>query len=253
MLEMPVMKWSKVFMFFITAAAGVLLAASVYSEAAGGRWNWSIISTAIMLLAVGAFFLQFERSKVTAKEIALISTLAALAALGRVPFAAIPGVQPTTFMVIISGYVFGAQAGFMVGAIAALVSNIFLGQGPWTPWQMFAWGLAGASACLLQKVRPNINGLELAVFAGAWGFIFNWIVNIWMWTSFVYPLTLESFILTCINGIWFDILHATGNVFFSITFGVMAIKILCRFKTRLKVSYLPAEYAGELGKEDGNA
>lgn len=171
------MKWSKVSLFLILVLIGILLGVGMHlnmlSDVTMNEWNWSIVSTAIMLLAVGAFFLQFERSKATSKEIALISTLAALAALGRVPFAVIPSVQPTTFIVIISGYVFGAQAGFMVGAIAALVSNIFLGQGPWTPWQMFAWGLAGASAHLLRRVRPDVKGLELAVFAGAWGFIFN--------------------------------------------------------------------------------
>lgn len=208
--------------------------------------SWAFISTMIMLLAVAAFFWRYERSGITSKEIALISTLAALAAMGRVPFAVIPSVQPTTFIVIITGYVFGAQAGFMVGAIAALVSNMFLGQGPWTPWQMFAWGLAGASAHLLQKARPKIKGFELAVFAGVWGFLFNWIVNIWMWVAFVFPLTFESFILTYAKAIWFDVLHAAGNIVFSLSFGTALIKILTRFRGKLKVSYLPVRHIEEM-------
>jgi hypothetical protein len=65
---------------------------------------------------------------------------------GRIPFAALPGVQPTSFLVMVSGLVFGPQAGFMIGAMAALASNFFLGQGPWTPWQMLGWGLMGMSA-----------------------------------------------------------------------------------------------------------
>ena len=75
--------------------------------------------------------------------IALVATLAAMAALGRVAFAALPNVKPTTDIVLIAGYVLGGAPGFMVGAVAALVSNLFFGQGPWTPWQMVGWGGVG--------------------------------------------------------------------------------------------------------------
>ncbi|MGH2840982.1 MAG: ECF transporter S component, partial [Solirubrobacteraceae bacterium] len=87
----------------------------------------------------------------SASELALIGALAGIAAAGRVLFAAVPGVQPVTVIAVAAGAALGARAGMAVGATAALVSNLFLGQGPWTPWQMLGWagcGLAGALARL---------------------------------------------------------------------------------------------------------
>lgn len=78
--------------------------------------------------------------KIRAREIVMIAVLATIAAVSRVPFAPLPSVQPTSFVVIVAALVLGPEAGFMIGSTAALVSNFFLGQGPWTPWQMFCWG-----------------------------------------------------------------------------------------------------------------
>ena len=85
-------------------------------------------------------FAWYERTHPSTRVLALVATLAAMAALGRVAFAALPNVKPTTDIVLIAGYVLGGAPGFMVGAIAALASNLFFGQGPWTPWQMVALG-----------------------------------------------------------------------------------------------------------------
>ena len=71
------------------------------------------------------------------------ATLAALAVLGRIAFAPVPNVKPTTDIVLLSGFVLGGAPGFAVGAVAALASNLFFAQGPWTPWQMAAWGAVG--------------------------------------------------------------------------------------------------------------
>lgn len=98
--------------------------------------NWEIFAALLLLAALGIFFASFEGNKVSSREVGVIAVLAALAAVSRVPFAPIAGLQPTTFLVMVSGYVFGARSGFMVGAIAALASNFFMGQGPWTPFQM---------------------------------------------------------------------------------------------------------------------
>ena len=83
--------------------------------------------------------------------LALVATLAALAALGRIAFAPIPNVKPTTDIVLLTGYALGGAPGFAVGAVAALASNVFFGQGPWTPWQMCAWGVVGVGGALLAR------------------------------------------------------------------------------------------------------
>lgn len=164
--------------------------------------------------------------------------MASLAAVSRVPFAAIMSVQPTTFIVMITGYVFGAPTGFMVGAIAALVSNFFLGQGPWTPWQMFCWGLCGVMAGLLAGRQKKYKFYSFILLAGLCGYFYGWIMNLWHWLGFVYPLTLRTFMATYAAGFVFDSLHAMGNVIFSVLLGKAFYQILMRFKVKFSVEYL---------------
>ncbi|TCO71479.1 ECF transporter S component [Marinisporobacter balticus] len=201
--------------------------------------NYGVISVSILLISFICIFVSYERQSISVKEISLIATLSALAGVSRVPFAAIPNVQPTTFLVIISGYVFGPGFGFMVGGIATLASNVFLGQGPWTPWQMLAWGLAGFSGGILRKFFKNPSRLLLGIFAFCWGFLFDYIMNLWHWLAFVYPLTVQSFIVTYINSFYFDLMHAVGNFTFAYLFGKDFINILSRFKDRIHYTEIP--------------
>jgi len=198
--------------------------------------NWGVIATILVILTTVAFFFEFEAAAVSSKEIALVAMLGTISAVLRVPFAAIPNVQPCTYLIICTGYVFGPVAGFTVGAITALVSNFFLGQGPWTLYQMIAWGLAGVSTGYLS--RFSMNTRLLVVFGILWGYLFGWITNIWFWTAFVYPLNLNTFILTQVNTIWFDTFHAIGNGIFLGILGMKTIAILQRFKRRFSVEYL---------------
>lgn len=195
--------------------------------------NWGILSGIILFLSLGLFFSVFEREKKTAKEISLIATLATLAAVSRVPFAVIMSVQPTTFIVMISGYVLGPHIGFIIGATAALVSNIFLGQGPWTPWQMMAWGFAGFSTGIVGLKIEKFRLSSFIIMAFLWGYLFGWIMNLWHWIGFVYPLNLKTFIATYIASFPFDTLHAVGNALFTILFGETIYKVLARYKKKI--------------------
>ena len=123
--------------------------------------NKGLLFVILIIIFLSAAVWLFERRRISAKEIAVISVLAGIAALGRVPFAVIPSAQPTTFIVIVSGYVFGCTAGLWVGMIAAVVSNMFLGQGPWTIMQMFSWGVCGLSAGILGKIFPQVAKVSL--------------------------------------------------------------------------------------------
>jgi energy-coupling factor transport system substrate-specific component len=166
----------------------------------------------------------------------MVAMLGTISAVARVPFAAIPSVQPCTFFIICSGYVFGPLAGFMVGAVTALVSHFFLGQGPWTPYQMLAWGLAGISAAYFRRLKPGKIGLIL--FGIAWGYFYGWIMNLWFWVSMAYPLTLKTFIAYQVTSVWFDTLHAVSNAVFLGLFGVKITGILERFKKRFHWSFV---------------
>lgn len=198
--------------------------------------NWGVLAAGLALLVCVALFFEFETAAASSKEIALVAMLGTISAVLRVPFAAIPNVQPCTYLIICSGYVFGSIAGFTVGAMTALVSNFFLGHGPWTLYQMIAWGLAGLSAGYLSKLRSNRT--LLIALGILWGYLYGFITNIWFWTAFVYPLTLQTFIVTQVNTIWFDTLHAIGNAIFLGFLGTRTVSVLNRFKERFSITFI---------------
>nr|WP_208984988.1 ECF transporter S component [Maledivibacter halophilus] len=186
------------------------------------------------------FFL-YQRKDISVKEISLVATLSALAGASRVPFAALANLQPTTFLVIISGYVFGPIFGFMVGAFSALISNSFLGHGPWTPWQMMAWGLAGLTAGILGKFMKKPSRLKLALFAFVWGFLFDYIMKLWHWLFLVYPLSLRSFLAMITTSFYFDLTHSIGNFGFTYILGKDFVNVLIRFKDRISYTQITTE------------
>lgn len=194
--------------------------------------NWGFGATIIIVMALVFLYLGFENSVVSTREIGVIAVLATVAAVGRVPLTFLPSVQATTFLVIVAGFVFGPRAGFMVGATAALVSNFFLGQGPWTPIQMLAWGLVGTSAGILGILIPNAGRIRMSIFSFVWGYAFGWLMNLWFWSCFVQPLTWSSFLATYAVSLPFDTLHALCNIAFYLIFGPHVIKILKRFRRK---------------------
>ncbi|MGI6487487.1 MAG: ECF transporter S component [Syntrophothermaceae bacterium] len=221
----------------IIIITGLLLAISLVPENPLHSINWALFSAIIVGLAIVAYFWHFESSTSTTGEIAFLATMASLAAISRIPFTVIMSLQPTTFVVMITGYVFGPQAGFMVGAAAALVSNFFLGQGPWTPWQMFCWGMCGVAAALLARRHETFSLPAFTVLAGLCGYLFGWVMNIWHWVGFIYPLTWTTFLATYAASFPFDTIHAAGNVVFSIIFGKAFYVILSRFRKKMTVRY----------------
>jgi len=213
-------------------AAGAFIIAALWPDA--DLLNWGVLAAVIAVLICLALFFEFEATATTSKEIALVAMLGTISAVLRVPFAAIPNVQPCTYIIICTGYVFGPIAGFTVGAMTALVSNFFLGHGPWTLYQMIAWGLAGLSAGYLSKLK--LNTAVLIVIGVVWGYLYGFITNIWFWTAFIYPLTLKTFLVTQLNTVWFDTLHAAGNAVFLGVLGAKTIAILRRFKERFSIA-----------------
>src|SRR5213078_749659 len=138
--------------FAVTAA----LAAATWAVLSPDDAALPLLLVAGALVVAGAAWL--ESGPGSSKELALIATLAAAAAAGRVLFAAIPNVQPVTVTAVVAGVALGPRAGASTGALAALVSNLYLGQGAYTPWQMIAWGacglLGGVGARVLRRRIP---------------------------------------------------------------------------------------------------
>src|SRR4029450_12893857 len=124
-------------------ACAAAVAAAAWVALAPAQSGLPLLLAAAGLLVAGAAWL--ETGPNASKEIVLVATLAAVAAAGRVLFVAVPGVQPVTVTTVASGAALGPRAGFATGALAALASNFFLGQGWWTPWQMLGWGACGVA------------------------------------------------------------------------------------------------------------
>ncbi len=102
----------------------------------------------IIVLTMAAFFLHFESRKPQARELVILAVLCALAVASRAAFIAVPHFKPMLAIVMLTGIAFGPEAGFLCGAISGFASNFIFGQGPWTPWQMFAYGIGGMLAGL---------------------------------------------------------------------------------------------------------
>ena len=105
--------------------------------------SWPLASLLVVGLVLAVGWLAYERARPSARMVAVVATLAAVAALGRDAFVALPDVKPITAITLAVGYALGPLPGFTVGALGMLASNVLLGQGPYTPWQMAAWGLVG--------------------------------------------------------------------------------------------------------------
>lgn len=195
-----------------------------------------VILSAVALLLVG--WAAWERGPGGPKMVALTATLGAATAAGRVLFAPIPSVKPVTTMCLVAGAALGARAGMAVGALAALISNAFLGQGPWTPAQMLLWGLVGASGALLRPATRRRVGL--AIVGGAWGFLFGWAMNLWFLATFGPDVSWAAFLAACVASAWFDVAHALGNVVFALVIGPALFRLLSRYAARVKVTVAPA-------------
>jgi energy-coupling factor transport system substrate-specific component len=190
-----------------------------------------------LLAAITLGLVAVETGPNRSRELALVAALAAAAAGGRVLFAAIPNVQPVTMMVAVAGVTLGTRAGLATGAAAALGSNAFLGQGPWTPWQMTGWGMVGVTAAMAAPLLRN--RLALALFGLAWGFLFDWFMDVWAWSSLGGGTT--SFFALVSTGIWFDVAHAAGNVILALVAGPTLIRMLDRYARKLHGTFVPLE------------
>ena len=191
-----------------------------------------LLSFIIIGIIMIPFFVRFEMRAITSREIVILAILAAIAAVSRVPFAPLPSVQPTSFVIMMAGLVFGAESGFIVGAVAAIVSNIFLGQGPWTPWQMYAWGMIGMTAGLLRNTWWMKKMWGKLLFGFVWGYLFGWFMNFWIIVGALEYFTWEYFIGIYVASIYFDLAHGLSNVFFLTVFSTSWLRILERFKRK---------------------
>jgi energy-coupling factor transport system substrate-specific component len=202
--------------------------------------SWQLGAFAVLFGALAGGFGWYERTRPDARIVALVATLAAFAALGRIAFAALPNVKPTTDIVLISGFALGPAPGFVVGALAGLTSNFFFGQGPWTPWQMAAWGATGLiGAGLGAATKQRLGRWPLALICAVAGFAFTATQDAGDWVTYSDHSVAQLGVYVG-KGLGFDAVHAAGCLVFALAFGPALARAIARFAARLQVSWRPA-------------
>ncbi len=197
--------------------------------------KYFVISLAIAVYCMLPFFLIFEGRKPQARELLTIAVLVAIAVAGRAAFFMVPSFKPVVAVTIISAVCFGAESGFLVGALSMLSSNMLFGQGPWTPWQMFAAGIIGFLAGILfQKGWLKACKISLCIYGFlATVFIYGGIMNPASLVMTSYAITKRNLLAIYMSGLPVDLVHASATVIFL----WIASKPMIEKLERIKVKY----------------
>jgi energy-coupling factor transport system substrate-specific component len=201
--------------------------------------SWPLASFLIVGVVLALGWLAYERGRPSARMVAVVGTLAAVAALGRDAFVALPDVKPITALTLVVGFSLGPLPGFSVGAIGMLASNFVLGQGPYTPWQMAAWGLVGlAGAALGALSGRRLGRVQLALACALAALGAKEVMNVYQWTLGA-SHTPAAFLAIAGTGLPFDLTDAAASLLFGLAFGPELARLLARMRSRMDVSWEP--------------
>ncbi len=201
----------------LLSAVPVVMGVALLSGAA----NAALLMMVVVTLVLALFFLGYEHGRPALRQIMPTLVLAALGAAGRILFAPIPDFKPLSAIAIIAGATLGPRNGFMVGALAAFTSNFFFGQGLWSPWQMYAWGVVGYMGGALARAgaledratdRPRVWALALMGLAS--GALYGLIINAYGVLGFVRPLTWAGALAYVAASLPFDAMHGVATALF---------------------------------------
>jgi len=203
--------------------------------------SWPLASFLLVGAVLALGWLAYERARPSARMVAVVATLAAVAALGRDAFVAVPDVKPITAMTIVVGYALGPLPGFSVGALGMLASNFVLGQGPYTPWQMAAWGLVGlAGAALGALSGRRLGRVQLALACGLAALGAKELMNVYQWTIGA-SHTPAALLALAGTGLPFDLTDTVASFLFGLAFAPELARLLARMRARMDVRWEPAE------------
>ena len=197
-----------------------------------GDRKYYFISVILVVLASIPFFISLEQKKTQTRDILLIAVMAALSVAGRLVFVLVPGFKPVAAITIIAGIYLGAEAGFLTGAFSAIVSNIFFGQGPWTPFQMFMWGIIGFIAGLLAKTGVMEKKIALILYGIFAGVLFSFGMDIWGVMSFTGIFSWQTYLAALTTAIPFTIMYALSNIVFLLILAKPIGEKLARIKKK---------------------
>lgn len=201
--------------------------------------GYYLTSICIIAVSIFIFLWSFEKRKPMTREIVTLAVMTALAVVGRLAFFMTPQVKPCAAIIIITGVMLGKQSGFLCGALTAFVSGFFFGQGPWTPWQMMAFGIIGFLSGVLFS-KKNIKYAYNKWIISIYGFLATFIIygfildtaTVFMYTDAPKP---ETFVVTYLSGILFNLIHAASTFVVLFLISNATIKKLERLKIKYKM------------------
>lgn len=212
--------------FLIGIPLVILLGVTVFKNS-----QYIIISLAVAVLACLPFFISFESKMQSSARIIIIAVMSALTVVGRIIFAAVPAFKPVTALVVITAMYFGSEAGFITGALSAIISNLYFGQGAWTPFQMFTWGLIGLIAGFLSKPLKK-SKLFLCIYGIFSGVIFSLIMDVFSTVWLDGTFNLKRYLTLIASAVPFTVIYAVSNVIFLLLLAKPIGKKLERVKTK---------------------
>lgn len=218
-------EFSKILKLLIVTGTFVVLAIIFTSK------RWAFISCSIAAMVCGIVFLRFENKRVKAGYAVMLSAFTALSVAGRFIFAFIPGFKPVTAIVIIAGFTMGGYGGFLCGALSAVISNFFFGQGPWTLFQMLAWGVIGAGAGALKQYRYRT--VFVCIYGAIAGVLYSVIMDIWSVIWYMDTFTLKAFVTAFIASGPYLVIYCVSNVIFLLILN----ESICRKTDRIVKKY----------------
>lgn len=175
--------------------------------------EYAFIMMAVTILAMIPFFVTFEKREQDSKKMIIVAVMIALSVLSRLVFAVTPGFKPVTAMVIITALYFGPEAGFMTGALTALISNLYFAQGPWTPFQMFVWGLIGFVAGTFRfKLLKNMP--LLLIYGALSGVVYSLLMDVWLVLWYEGGFNLLRYQVAVVAAVPTMIIYGVSNVAF---------------------------------------
>src|SRR3954447_10205009 len=203
--------------------------------------SWQAGIFGLLGLTLLGGFVWYERSRPPSQIVALVAALAAISVAGRVAFSPIPNVVPTTDIVLIAGDGLGGAPGVAVGALSGLVSNFWLGQGPWTPWQMAGWGMTGLlGAALAIATGRGVGRLGLAAVCAFAGFAYGALLDFSLMVTYGGEQSLDRFLALSARGLPFNIAHAAGNAALALVAGPAMARMLLRYRHRFEFAWARA-------------
>lgn len=197
--------------------------------------QYSFVTLFVTALSIVPFFLHFENKDRGTIKIVLIAVLTALNVIGRFVFAAVPSFKPVTALTVIAAMELGGESGFMIGSLTAVISNFYFMQGPWTPFQMFSWGILGFIAGIFSGILKR-NKIILLLFGAIAGVLYSLIMDVysvlWMDNAF----NLPRFLTFVASSMPVTIIYVISNVIFLLLLADPIGKKLSRIKIKYGIN-----------------